>query len=131
MNAVSKDIRTLLESSELGLVLGVNLFIGQEPKAPKECVTIFDTGGAPPAMTLDGNAYYYSHCQIRSRSTEYYKAQELLQRIAESLNGRGQEAINGTLYSSITLANEVTHLDYDDAGNPRFFINLSIQRRTI
>ena len=58
MNSPSVDIRQMLEAdSSLGLVYATDLFIGKEPAKPRDCVTIYDTVGYPPPLTLD-NAFY-------------------------------------------------------------------------
>ncbi len=52
MNIPSKDIKDMLEaSSALNLVFGTNLFIGQLPDKPRNCVSIVDTSGFADDLT--------------------------------------------------------------------------------
>src|SRR4030043_2162861 len=114
MNATSVDIADMLEEeSSLGLTLGIggNLFVGREPHTPVNSVTIFDTSGYPPLMTLDTQGFYRPSVQIRVRNTDYVTGYNLIWAIMAFLHGKGQEAVNGTLYSSIKCLNDPGLLD--------------------
>ena len=129
MNAASEDIKDMLEAdSSLGLVFASNLFIAKEPD-DRDCVTIFDTPGAPPQLTNDSSKFYYSSVQIRVKNSDYIAGYDLAHNIQNLLHGQAQETWNGTLYSLIYSLNDVIHLDWDDNRNARFIINLNIQRR--
>ena len=134
MNAPSEDIKDMLVSeSSLGLEFADNLFIGKEPVTPKNVVTIFDTYGHPPKLTLQGKGeeYYYPSIQIRVRSTAYLTGWNLINNIMSQLHGRAQETWNGTLYSVIYCASGPALLDWDDNGNCRHVCNFNIQRRLV
>jgi len=139
MNAPSVDIKDMLVAkSSLGLVFDPkdsnrNLFIGREPStkvAPDDCVTVFDTPGGPPQLTLAGNEnYYYPSVQIRVRNNDYLTGWNLLYDIMVALHGRAQETWNGTLYSVIQAAGGPAFLDWDANNRARFIINFNMQRR--
>ena len=131
MNSASDDVKDMLEGeSSLGLVFADDLFIGMEPAKPDNCVTIFDTPGPPPVLTLEGNGnYYYSSIQIRVRNRSYPTGYALLQQIVQTLHGRGPEDWNGTTYCAISCQGEPALLDWDDNGRARFFVNFYLQRR--
>lgn len=135
MNAPSIDIRDMLEnessSSETleGLVFGGNLFIGKEPANPSDSVTLFDTAGANPVLTLSKEEYEYTSVQIRIRDTDYVSGWERANKIAQVLQGRAHEVWNGCYYSLITIANGPFHYDWDENERVRFVINVNIQRR--
>ncbi len=131
MNAPSIDIKDLLvDDSSLGLTFASNLFVGIEPKMPKNSVTIFDTMGFPPEMVLQGaSGYEYPSIQIRVRNCEYLDGWKLANDIKDSLHGRAQGYCNGTLYSLISCVGGPAFLDVDDTGNSRFIINFNLQRR--
>jgi hypothetical protein len=130
MNAPSDDIRTLLESdSSLGLVFQTNLFIGIEPDQPNECVTIFDTPGSSPQLTMNrGEIYEYPSIQIRVRATEYLEGWGMIEDVKDFLHGRSQEQLNGTLYTAIICSISPFLLDYDQNRRPRFVVNFNLQR---
>ena len=135
MNASSVDIRDLLEaygdSSGLDVEFADNLFVGREPEAPDNCVTIFDTPGYPPALGLTNQGYEYPSIQIRVRNRKYVDGWSIIEGIKNALHGIAQETWNGTLYSLIYCSNGPALLDWDDKGRVRFIINFNIQRRAV
>lgn len=134
MNSCSEDIKDMLEAdSSLGLIYVDNLFIGREPVKPYNSVTIFDTPGFPPDMTLDRNSLGYERpaIQIRVRNIDYMTGWSLIESIKGSLHGRAQESWNGTLYSVIACSSGPAMLDWDNNNNVRFIINFNLQRRSL
>ena len=136
MNCSSEDIRHILESKDdssgaFDLTFGTDLFIGKEPATPKNCVTIFDTSGMPPALGLTTQGYEYPSIQIRVRNTKYINGWNLIEDIKTHLHGLAQQTVNGTLYSVIYCSSGPALLDWDDNGNCRFVCNFSIQRRSL
>jgi hypothetical protein len=131
MNAPSVDVAAILEAeSSLDLTFADNLFVGREPAAPDNCVTIFDTTGGPPQHTLaKGEDYYYDGVNIRVRNNSYTIGYNLALDIVRTLHGIAQETWNGTLYSMIKAINTPAMLDWDDNDRCRFTINFEMQRR--
>ncbi len=134
MNPPSYDIKDMLESFEdssgLGLSLNTDLFIGEEPDKPADCVTIFDTPGGPPYLGLNKTTgYNYPSIQIRVRNTNYLDGWNLINAIKDSLHGRANETWNGTLYTLIQCMGEPAHLDWDSKHRARFICNFNLQRR--
>jgi hypothetical protein len=133
MNAPSKDIREMLlaygESSGMGIA-EEDIHCGLEPATPKNVITIFDTSGFPPYISISGETgYEYPSVNIRVRNTKYTEGWELIEKIKTILHGKHQETWNGTLYSVITCSSGPAHLDWDDNRNARFIINFDMQRR--
>ena len=139
MNASSKDIRDILEacgeSSEYSdLVFSGNditVFVGREPSAPINSVTIYDTPGFSPYLGLTSTGYEYPSIQIRVRNKKYTDGWNLIERIKDSLHGLSQTTINDTLYSVIYCSSGPALLDWDDNGNCRFVCNFNLQRRDV
>ena len=136
MNISSEDIKDMLVAdAALDLVfnpaLTNNLFIGREPTLPKNCVTIYDTPGRAPQLTLGGKGedYFYPSVQIRIRNVSYTAGLGLAQDIRTSLHGREQETWNGTLYPVIYCSSGPALLDWDQNNRARFIVNFDIQRR--
>lgn len=139
MNASSVDIKAMLE--DYGDSSGfdediyfygddLNVFLNTEPTTPRNCVTIYDTEGFPPYLSLAGETgYEYPSVQIRIRNSDQIKAWSLIEKIKNSLHGRHQETWNGTLYSRIACSSGPALLDRDENGNWHFIINLELQRR--
>ena len=132
MNAPAEDIKDMLAAvSALGLTFNTNLFVGREPSKPDNTVTIFDTPGFPPQVTLGigDDDYYYPSVQIRVRNLDYNTGWALIQSIETSLHGRAQETWNGTLYSVILCSSGPAMLDWVENNRVRFIINFNMQRR--
>ena len=132
MNATSVDIAAMLEAygnSELGLTLTANMFVGREPTTPDNCVTVFDTPGYGPQLTMDAAQYEFPSVQIRVRNRTYVAGWNVINGIKDALHGRAHETWNGTLYSVIVCANGPFLLDWDENNRARFVVNFDIQRR--
>jgi hypothetical protein len=136
MNQCSKDIKDILESygESSGLSLGFtdNLFINREPAKPVNSVTIFDTPGFPPDLSLDGaTGYERPSVQIRVRNIKQDNAYALIERIKNVLHGLNQQVWNDTLYSLIQCTSGPALLDFDENGNARFVATFDVQRRNM
>jgi hypothetical protein len=138
MQSPSFDIKEMLEEwiDSSGESTGTDVFdcpihVGKEPSTPKNVITIFDTQGFPPYLSLSGESgYEYPSINIRVRNTKYDTGWNLINKIKDVLHGRHQETWNGTLYSAIICSSSPALLDWDDNGNARFIINFNLQRRT-
>jgi hypothetical protein len=128
MNSSAFDIRDLLVTA-LGLVKGTTIFLGVEPANPDNTVTVFDTPGLPPDLTLDRDEKYgRPSIQVRVRNNNYQTGWALANNIKDALHGRANETLGGTYYSLISATDEPAMLDYDRNGRPRFIINFNLQR---
>ena len=131
MNPSSVDMKNVLVAdATLGLVFATNLFIGQEPINPDDCVTIFDTPGFPPDSFYDNSVRYFRpSIQVRVRNTDYLVGWALINNIKLLLHDRAQETRNSTLYSAVICSSEPSLLDWDKNGRARFVTTFDIQRR--
>jgi len=134
MTSAADDIKDYLESvSSLGLNFGVNLFVGKEPVSPRDCVTIYDTPGYPPALTLDGadstSTYEYLSMQVRVRNKSYTEGCSLAYDIMGALHGQYNLLVNGSLYTVIYCTGSPALLEWDDNNNAVFILNVNLQRR--
>jgi len=132
MNAPSDDIRDIIEAAgDSSGFSGISsdIFIGKEPSEPKNCVTIFDTHGYPPALGLRDQGYEYPSVQIRVRNIKYKDGWAIINNIKNLLHGLYNQQCNGSLYTVIYCSSGPALLDWDDNGNARFIINFNLQRR--
>lgn len=131
MNALSVDIKDILIASEsLSFTFGSDLFIGREPEAPDNTVTIYDTPGAGRGSILSGSdGMHYPSVQIRIRNNHYKTGVELCESIIQELHGRNQEKWNGTVYFSILCQNGPHLLKWDDNERAIFITNFNVQRK--
>lgn len=129
MNAPSVDVKDMLVD-DTDLVFGTNLFISREPTSPNNCVTIYDTPGAPDMLTLNKDEKYeYPSIQVRVRNVSYTDGWINLDEIRQSLHGRAHETWNGAYYTIIKVSSGPALLEYDDNGRVILVINFQIQRR--
>ena len=131
MNSPAKDICTMLEAeSALGLVFATNLFVDVEPTTPVDCVTVYDTGGMPPQLTMNADEIYeYPAVQIRVRNSKYDTGWTLADNIKNLLHGRARETWGGALYSLIACSNGPLSIGQDETNRACIVVNLNLQRR--
>ena len=129
MNAPSVDLKDHLEDAGLGLVFGTNLFVGEEPASPDNCVTIFDTPGFGRQTTMQrGEEYHRPSVQVRSRNNDYRAGYSALADIVDELHALGHREINGTTYEVIMCVTEPAPLGKDENGRHWWIANFDIQR---
>lgn len=130
MNAPSEHIKDMLHDQEgLGLEFKDNLFIGREPSGPNDCVTIFDTPGPGPQISLDGKRYEYCSVQVRVRNTTYPGAANMSEQIEKHLNSQVNVTKGGFIYTLIRTSTSPAHLLWDENERAVFVTNFNIQRK--
>ena len=136
MNSCAEDIKAMLEagvsssSSSGGEVDFYPIYIGKEPADPTNTITIFETPGYPPQLTMDRTEIYeYPSIQIRIRSISYVAGWAQAELIKNTLHGRANELWDDVYYSVIRCVNGPSLLDYDKQQRVRFIINFDCQRR--
>jgi hypothetical protein len=132
MNPVSKDISTILAAAGLGLVAGTNLFIGEEPTTPANCVTVYDTPGDAPMLTQDRTERYdFPAIQVKVRNTSYLNAQALIEAIKGALHGLAHYGQGGASYELVKCDQDPFSLGKDETGRSMWVCNFSIQRKPL
>lgn len=129
MNAASVDIKEMLEQES---VLTYPIHIGLEPAEPNNVITIYDTSGYGPMLTLDRlETLEFPSVQIRVRNISYLQCKEVCSTIQQILHGRGQEVVNNAYYALIRSLNDAEPLGFDTKQRMRFVLNFNIQRRQV
>lgn len=130
MNSPSVDIGTMLVN-DLGLILGLNLFISKTPTSPDKCVTVIDSGGYNPSLPLskieviDNPAV---QILVRGNKQNYLEAYALLEEIKRYLHGKSQHTVGLTRYIIILAESDILSLGYDDNNRPLLSCNFLINR---
>jgi hypothetical protein len=130
MNAPSVEIKDILETdSGLGLEYATDLFVGEMPDTPDECVCVYDSPGEDPQA---GFTYERPHVQIRVRGAKgkYVEAHNLARAVAAVLHGLTNETVGATRYIGIWQIGSVIPLGLDDNKRPIMTINFRAQRTT-
>ena len=72
MKSVAEDIKDMLVAdTSLKLIFAKNLFIGMPPPSVTQSVTVIDTTGRGPDLTLNENEYRYEGVQVRVKGYKY------------------------------------------------------------
>lgn len=131
MNAPSEDIKDFLEDegSSLGLIFATNLFIGEMPETPNECVAVFDGPGEAPEHDYE---YKRPSVQVRVRADkgDYTSAYTLAEGILDILKAQHNVTKNSTRYVGIWADSDILALGKDANGRFQFSMNFSIHRTT-
>lgn len=92
---IADNLATYLQAQIPELVKGKNLFVGNAPSSPANCVIIYDTGGAAPYQEIPID---HPTVQIlcRGKKNEYVKTKETAMDIYNLIN-RKQNTIIDTV----------------------------------
>lgn len=133
MNSAATDIADILAAEgSLSLTLATNLFVGKETPTPDNTVTVFDTPGRAPQLTIGGQSdpgYYFPAVQVRVRNNDYQTGWDILNTIKTVLHGLAHEVWNGTTYELIECTGDPGLLDWDENDRARFVATFYIQRK--
>lgn len=133
MNIPSEDIKNMLlneDSSFLEYTFTKDIYIGSEPTVPDNCITIFDTPGMGPMLTLDQyTAQEYPSVQIRVRNNSYKEGWNQLHDVMVALHGRANETWDGTMYDTVRCSMNPTFLSWDENGRAIFVATFDIRRK--
>lgn len=91
------DIATYLEANSIGTV-GTDLFKGDMPETPDNCVALFEYAGEPPEVATD---IEYPGLQVRVRNTSYSAARVKIDAVYALLHTLANTTLSGTKYLSI------------------------------
>lgn len=129
MNSPAQDISTLLVAASLGLVLGTNLFVFEEPDTPDVVVTCYDTGGQDPEPNY---VYLKPTVQVRVRgskkTTKWPDAYTKIEGVRDALHAVNNQTVGGTRYVQIFAQGDVLSLGLDENSRPVLTQNFSIHR---
>lgn len=129
MNAPSVDIKEMLIADGNVDTTNYPIHIGVEPADNFNCIIIFDVPGGPPQLNFNKTEIYeFPSLQIKVRTTDYREGWAISDSIKNSLHGRAQEPLNGTLYSLIQCMNGPGFLGRDENQRMHFVVNFNIQK---
>lgn len=121
MSLVVDNVADYLANNSIGTV-GTNIFVGEQPPTPANCVTVLETGGLLPPIDIPSKKPTF---QILIRNTNYSTGRTLLDTIRTLLHNKYGVtlAAGGNFFHSINAISEGGHIGKDDAGNDEFSIN--------
>lgn len=127
MSIIIDDIADFLEDEGIGTV-GTNIFVGQQPDSPANCITVIDTGGQRPDIDLPTKRPTF---QVLVRNTDYALGAAKLLEVRNALHNNYNATLveNGNYFYSINAITEGGHIGKDDIGNDEFSINFEAWTR--
>ena len=129
MTSPAEDIKALLEAeSSLALDFGTDLFVGDMPESPDNCICVMDTGGFAPSI----GPYYHPSVQILVRGTvgSYSETIAQAQALCITLHAYyGTPSGSSFYYAGVWSLGDPFYIGVDENNRPLFSINFRIQRR--
>ena len=106
--------------------LGVDLFTNDEPTAPDDVMTIYDTAGSAPVL-FDEKLRDLG-IQVRSRAGNYADAYQMQEDAFDILNAIKGQVIGGHRYIGVWMTSDVTNVGADDNDRSILTSNFRIER---
>ena len=117
-----RDIAQLLQSGGIG-TLGVDLFLGQLPDSPDNCVAVFEYAGSPPDLHWDGE---YPGVQVLVRNKSYEAGRAKIEAAKNVLHGVSETIVNNHRYLLIRANQSPFFLERDASNRAVFACNFSV-----
>lgn len=131
------DVTTYLAGAGLGLTVATNLFYGQMPDTPDDCVVVYERPGTRPDFTLgatEGQPHLPNFENVRLQvvvrrdgETAYAEGSALITSIWRALSLGGGITLSGTRYLSIEPMDSPAPMDEDKQGRLLFVANFWAQ----
>jgi hypothetical protein len=118
MSLLENDIKELLQQT-----LQDDIFIGDQPDAPNNVITIYRTGGSNPAHAFDRKEFEMPTFQIRVRSFRYENGMKKCNDIKDILDGVSEIFINDNRYLDIFQQGDILAIGKDSRKRHEFTIN--------
>ena len=84
------EIGAYLATKSVGAV-GTDIFLGQMPDQPDNCIALFEYAGSPPDLHWNGE---YPGLQVRVRNTSYAAARTTIGEIMTALHGLYEQTLS-------------------------------------
>jgi hypothetical protein len=125
MANILDDLASKLQTAGKGTV-GTNIFKGEMPDTPDNCVALYETGGYPPEIvaTID-----YPTFQVRTRNTDYSTGRAKAQEISDVLHGLTETTLGTTHYLLIRAMQAPASIGRDEKKRWEFTQNYKIIMR--
>ncbi|MCM8901325.1 minor capsid protein [Caldicoprobacter algeriensis] len=118
------DIALYLQQQGVG-VIGTDIFKGQMPAAPDNCIALFEYAGEPPDLHWPGE---YPSLQAMVRNKSYAAGREKIEQIKDALHGLSETVINGHRYLLIQARQSPFFLERDENARAIFVCNFRVMK---
>lgn len=111
------EIATYIASAGFGVV-GTNLFKGQMPATPVNCITLYEVAHRPTATTLDlPIAHEFPELRVVVRHTSQVAARARCEMIMRALANIKNTFLSGTFYLTVTPLSTPFNVQSDENKN--------------
>lgn len=117
------DIALYLQQQGVGVV-GTDIFKGQLPASPDDCIALFEYAGEPQDLT-DANLEYPG-LQVLVRNKSYPAGRQKIEQAVRVLHGVSEQVINNVRYLLIQARQSPFLLERDENGRAVFVVNFRI-----
>lgn len=117
------DIALYLQQQGIGVV-GTDIFKGQLPASPDDCIALFEYAGEPQDLT-DANLEYPG-LQVLVRNKSYPAGRQKIEQVRNTLHGLTETTINNVRYLLIQARQSPEALPRDENGRAIFVVNFRI-----
>lgn len=121
------DIALYLQQQGVGTV-GADIFKGQMPVAPDNCIALFEYAGEPPDLHWPGE---YPSLQAMVRNKSYAAGREKIEQIKDALHGLSETVINGHRYLLIQALQSPFFMQRDENNRAIFVCNFKIIKEVV
>ncbi len=116
------EISAYLATKSVGTV-GTDIFLGQMPDQPDNCIALFEYAGSPPDLHWNGE---YPGLQVRVRNKSYAAARTKIGEAMIALHGLHEQTLSGTRYLLIKARGSPEVLKRDNNNRVELFVNFEI-----
>jgi hypothetical protein len=132
MNTPAQDTAIYLAAQSgfgaLGGSAQWSVFIGREPiDTPVDVVTVYDTGGQPPALK-SGPQLRYPSIQVRVRAADYSAGWQKANDVMTSLFTPTGQIVTGGVNVAWTAQGDINYIGRNDKDRALFTINYQMIR---
>ena len=116
------EIGAYLATKNVGTV-GTDIFLGQMPDQPDNCIALFEYAGSPPDLHWNGE---YPGLQVRVRNKSYAAARSKIREVMAALHGLHEQTLSGTRYLLIKARGSPEILKRDASNRIELVLNFEI-----
>ena len=113
------EIGAYLATKSVGTV-GTDIFLGQMPDQPDNCIALFEYAGSPPDLHWNGE---YPGLQVRVRNKSYAAARSKIREVMAALHGLHEQTLSGTRYLLIKARGSPEILKRDASNRIELVLN--------
>ncbi len=109
--------------------VGINIFLGQMPDGPDQCIALIEYPGAAPEYELNTYpAWENPKMQVTCRDTTYAAARDKALDVWSTLVGVTNQSLGGTRYLAITPIQSPFLLQRDALARVEFAFNCEVSK---